>query len=145
MASRGFTLIELLVVLALLGLVLAVVSPLVPNALPGVALKGAAQDVAAGLRYARSLAVTENREVAFILDIEGRRYDIGGEARKHDLPGELALSLFTARSEQVSETTGKIRFFPDGSSTGGRVGLARGQQQYHVTVDWLTGRISIVD
>lgn len=58
---------------------------------------------------------------------------------------ELVLSLFAAKSEQVSETTGKIRFFPDGSFTGGRVGLARGQQKYHVTVDWLTGPISIVD
>lgn len=145
MASRGFTLIELLVVLALMGLVLAVASPLISNAFPGAELKGAARDIAAGLRSARSEAITRNAEVAFVLDVAEGRYAIGPEGKTRELPSELELSLLTARSEQSDETTGAIRFFPDGTSTGGGVGLARGTREYHVLVDWLTGRISIVE
>ena len=37
----------------------------------------------------------------------------------------------------------QIRFFPDGSATGGRVRLARDNRQYVVVVDWLTGSVSL--
>ena len=145
MSSRGFTLIELLVVLAVLTLVIAVAAPFFANALPGIELKGAARDVAAGLRSARGQAVRNNREAAFTLDVAARRFAVSGRDQVRELPDELDISFVTARSERLDETTGVIRFFPDGSSTGGRVSLARGARKYHVDVDWLTGRISIRD
>jgi general secretion pathway protein H len=43
----------------------------------------------------------------------------------------------------VSESIGQIRFFPDGSATGGRIGLTLGAQQVEVVVDWLTGLVSV--
>jgi type II secretion system protein H len=79
--SRGFTLIELMVVLAVLALLLTVAVPFFPKALPGAEIKGAARELAAGLRTARSRAITLNREVGFTLDVEGRR---GGTARRDD-------------------------------------------------------------
>ncbi len=145
MSSRGFTLIELLVVLAVLTLLLAVAAPFFSNALPGIELKSAARDVAAGLRSARSQAITRNREAVFTLDVAARRFAVSGRQQIRRLPAELDISFVTARSERLDEATGVIRFFPDGSSTGGRVSLARGAREYHVDVDWLTGRISIRD
>ena len=41
--------------------------------------------------------------------------------------------------------TVSIRFFPDGSSTGGHISLIEGKTEYRVNVDWLTGRIAIED
>lgn len=145
MASRGFTLIELLVVLAVMGLVIALAAPLLSTALPGTELKAAAREVAAGLRYARSQAITRNAEVEFIVDVADGRYQVSGEKEVRDLPAELEISLGTARSEQLDPTTGAIRFFPDGTSTGGHIRLARGERAYRVTVEWLTGRVAIVD
>jgi general secretion pathway protein H len=58
---------------------------------------------------------------------------------------ELELKLFTAQTEAVSERKGAIRFYPDGSSTGGRITVASGERKYLVDVDWLTGRVSIGD
>ena len=98
MASRGFTLIELLVVLALMALVVVVASPLISTAFPGVELKGAARDLSAGLRYARSQAITRNAEVEFVLDVATGRFTIGGEKEIGDLPSGLDISLVTARS-----------------------------------------------
>ncbi|TCV91049.1 hypothetical protein EC912_1171, partial [Luteibacter rhizovicinus] len=49
-----------------------------------------------------------------------------------------------AQEDRVNATTGRIRFFPDGSSTGGRVTLGRGTREWHVNVGWLTGAVSVV-
>jgi general secretion pathway protein H len=43
----------------------------------------------------------------------------------------------------LGPSVGSIRFFPDGSSTGGGVLLESDQAGYDVLVDWLTGGISI--
>jgi len=47
------------------------------------------------------------------------------------------------RQESPNDDTGGIRFFPDGSSTGGRISVARGQRTLVVEVDWLLGRVSV--
>jgi general secretion pathway protein H len=141
MTSRGFTLVELLVVLAVMALVLMVAGPMVSNALPGAQLKTAARDLAAGLRYTRNRAISTNRSTAFLLDTEARRYRVEGEPEVRTLPAEFAVSILTARSELEDARTGRIRFFPDGSSTGGEITLSNGARTYRVTVDWLMGRI----
>jgi len=115
------------------------------NALPGVALRGAARTLGADLREARSHAIARNREIALTLDLSSRRYAIDGDAKTRELPQDLDIALRTATSELDGNTRGSIRFFPDGSSTGGRIKLSRGESTYYVTVDWLTGRISVVD
>jgi general secretion pathway protein H len=38
-----------------------------------------------------------------------------------------------------------VRFFPDGGSNGGRITLAAGDRKYDVDVDWLTGRVAILE
>ena len=45
----------------------------------------------------------------------------------------------------MSERQGSIRFFPDGGSNGGRITVASGERKYEVDVDWLTGRVAILD
>ena len=44
-----------------------------------------------------------------------------------------------------SEARGAIRFFPDGSSTGGRITLSTDRLAYLVDVDWLTGKIHLLE
>jgi general secretion pathway protein H len=142
--AGGFTLLELLVVLTLLSLLLIALPPVITSG-GGVGLKAAARDVAAGLRRAQGRAVATNREVAFVLDLNARRFRIGGEGEAKPLPDDLTLRLYTARSELVDAATGAIRFYPDGSSTGGEIALGSDTRAYHVAVDWLTGRVSIRD
>ncbi len=145
MPPRGFTLIELIVVLAIMALMLVIAAPYASNALPGVTLTSAAHDVAAGPRTARSLAISRNREVAFTLDVAAHRFTVDHGRAMRSLDEALDITLETARSELDDETVGTIRFFSDGSSPGGRVTLALGERDYHIDVDWLTGRVSIRD
>ncbi len=145
MNSRGFTLLELLVVLAIMTLAITLVAPLVSSAMPGVAIKSAARELTAGLRLARSRAIAQNREIVFRLDVQGRRYTVGMRGKVRELPDDIDISFLTARSEQFSDSAANVRFFPDGGSTGGRIRLSHGKREFTVLVDWLTGRISVVE
>lgn len=142
---RGFTLLELLVVLGLATLLLAIAPPLITAAVPGVELKAAARRVAAGLRLAREESIRAGRDVAFILDVEERQFEIGAGYRTGRLPEGIELKLEAAQSEMLSEQAGGVRFFPDGSSTGGRIVLHRDERGYQVGVQWLTGRIRMAE
>ena len=143
--AAGVTMIELLVVLSLMGLMAAMAVPMLSGGVSGSELKGAAREVAAGLRFARSDAVATRRETRLVFDLEQRTFRIDRDARLHALPKKVELKLFTAQSDIADEKTGAIRFYPDGGSNGGRVTIAAGERKYEVDVDWLTGRVAILD
>jgi len=140
---QGFTLLELLVVLAIMVLVVSVAPPLLSAAFPGVQLKAAARQTAAGLRMAREEAIRNGRAAVFTLDVADHSFTVQGGFRTVALPSGLKLKLIAARSEMHGDQSGSIRFFPDGSSTGGRVILSRNDSGYQVGVEWLTGRIRL--
>lgn len=141
----GFTLVELLVVLSILGVLLALAPAAFNRILPGLELKTAAREMAATLREARGLAIRDNLEVAVVVDTETGRYGLAGRQASESLDEEIAVTLHTAVSERIDETRGRIRFYPDGTATGGGVTLRRGTKSYDVLVDWLTGRVQVVE
>ena len=69
----------------------------------------------------------------------------GMELRLHTMPEGIELKLFTAQRDLTSDQVGAVRFFPDGGSTGGRITLAAGDRKFDVDIDWLTGRVSILE
>lgn len=139
--ESGFTLIEVLVVLVILALAMAVVVPAIGKGVGG-SLDDAARDVQLALRKARSEAVMAQRSTAVLLDVEAKKFRLERSARQVSLPESIALNARVAESELKDGVAG-IRFFPDGSSTGGAFSLARGDSHMSVNVDWLTGRVSI--
>lgn len=140
--SRGFTLIEILVVLVILALTLALVVPAVSSGL-GASLESASRDLHTGLRKARSQAINQQRSTVFVLDLHAYKFGIGA-----DLAGQLSrdfeLHARAAQREMGHKRAG-IRFYPDGSSSGGRLGLSQGEDYIWLEVDWLTGRVSRVE
>lgn len=140
----GFTLLELLAVLLILALMAVFVVPSLGGG-AAVEIKSAALSLAAGLRQTRNQALNDNRAAILALDVDKREFQLPGEQRVRKLPTRIDISLFTARSEQLGEHRGAIRFFPDGSSTGGRITLSTKGMRYLVDVDWLTGRISVIE
>jgi general secretion pathway protein H len=140
----GFTLLELVVVLFILGLAYALAGPMLGDNMSGLDMKAAARQLAAGLRKARSVAVTERTEAILTLDVAGRKFSVTSDAKIYDLPKKLDYALFTADSEVSQEKIGNIRFFPDGSSTGGRITVSVGETHQTVDVDWVTGRVHIL-
>jgi general secretion pathway protein H len=143
--QRGFTLLELLVVLVIAVLLVALVPPLLSGLSGGTELRGAARQLAAGLRFARNEAVTHQREAVLTLDLVRHRFAVTGDPREIALPDSLSFHLYTAQSELFDQATGNIRFFPDGSSTGGAITVSGPKLAYRVNVDWLTGAVAIVE
>jgi len=62
-SSSGLTLMELILVLAVIGILLAIASPLIAQFSSGYKLRGAAREVASDLQFARLLAVKENKDI----------------------------------------------------------------------------------
>jgi general secretion pathway protein H len=132
----------LLVVLAVLALLMTAVPSLFSAAFPGMEMKSAARRTVSTLRLARESAIRRGTDMALLVDIGARQLDLQGY-RSLKLPSRLTVQLEAADQEMLDDQRGAIRFFPDGSSTGGRIILANGGHGYQVGVTWLTGRIEM--
>ena len=141
-AAPGFTLVELLVVMAIAAVVMTALPTLFSAAFPGLEMKSAARRTAATLRLARESAIRRGEETVVLIDLEQHRLTLEGY-RALSLPDRLSIQLDAAARELIDAQHGTIRFFPDGSSTGGRLVLAHNGHGYQVGVAWLTGRIEL--
>lgn len=140
--SRGFTLVEIVVVIGLIGLLFAVISVSVGDGLQGAKVRAASRDLAAALRYTRTQAIVKRESQALTLNVDARSYTAPGRPAV-ELPKQMTMKLLTAASEQVDEGVGSIRFFADGSSTGGHIDLEREQAVWGIDIAWLTGEVTL--
>lgn len=140
-SHRGFSLIEVLMVVGLMAIALALFSGVVGGGLDGMRLRNAAKEVAAQLRYARSMAISSGEATAFALDVDSAHWTSG--RREGDLAGKPTLEVMTAAQEQVEAGVARVHFFPDGSSTGANITLSKGSARWLVEVRWLTGEVRL--
>lgn len=141
--EQGFTLVELLVFLALTALAAALVAPQFDRTNRGIAIRTAALDLAAQLRATRAAAIADNMEKALTLDLAGRHFWPDGHAHPRTMPQNLTLELAIPASDRLGPDSGRLRFFPDGASNGGRITLKDGNRFAVVIVDWMTGNARI--
>jgi general secretion pathway protein H len=80
--------------------------------------------------------------VRFAVDIPLHSYSIESE-RPVALPRSVSIAMTAVSNETAGSRLAAIRFYPDGSATGGQIDLAAGQRVAHIGVDWLTGRVSV--
>lgn len=141
-SHAGFTLIEVIVAFAIAGLLLAVVPLALGKAVEGMRYRGLVGDIVGDLRSARTRAMLSGREVRFEIDLPARRLGVGERAR--EVPDGLTLDAILAESEIESPGKGAIRFYPDGSATGGSISVVRESSGsgVRVRVDWMLGRVS---
>lgn len=142
MDAAGFTLVELLVGL----LVAALLAIMLPASLwrpdDATTVAKAAAEIEATLRRARAAAIAGNRPAVATFDLRTGRYAVDAAAPKALGPA-LTLRMRAANAEILDEGTARIRFHPDGSSSGGRITITGGTSSSHISIDWLTGRVSL--
>jgi general secretion pathway protein H len=132
--NSGFTLIELLVTLALTGLLLALVPPLLDKGGDRARLDHDRRQLTAQLRLARSVAIAGDRTEDLLIDAGLRRFGLD----KTDLSFSKDVSVAV---EGSTGEAGLIRFFPDGSSSGALIRLSNRAGETALAVDWLTGAV----
>ena len=141
-ANKGFTLIELLVVMVIGGIMISAVASSIGSGNKSTVIKGAAREVSSALRYARGHAMTHRKESIFELNLENNYYQLTGKDKTYKLAKDIEITLDIAQS-QIQDSRGAIRFFPDGSSTGGRITLEIEENKRQLDVNWLTGQVEI--
>ena len=142
--SGGFTLIELIAVIVLLAIVLAVSTLSLSKSLASAKVRSASKDLVAALRYTRGQAIVKGKPQVLKLDLDANSYIAPGK-KAVSLPKDMVLRLTTAETEQTGANAGGIRFFADGSSTGGHISVLMGQREWRINVAWLTGEIALDD
>lgn len=135
----GFTLIELLVVISILALLLIGASDAVSAGLPGLRLRAATRILADDLRATRRAALLQQHEAALLMSIGS--YVSGADGRRQALPNGAQLHLAGAGGAVARDD--RVRFFADGSSSGGRIELRLGGARGAIAIDWLTGRVQV--
>lgn len=150
--AAGFTLLELLVVLTIAGLLVALVPPVISAAVPGARLKVVTRDFAMTLRQARSLAITRGKETDVVIATEPPQYVVaGGDPFKlsDDIDMDVRVGAFVAATQLstfadvLPRDKFTLRFYPDGSASGGEIRISQGPYAYRVDIDWLIGSVSI--
>ena len=140
--GRGFTLIELVVALAVAGLLLAVVPLSLQRAHETAEYRATVRHMLAGLKSARHEAMRSGRVTAFAVDLEQRRFGVEDRLER-GIADALEVSLVVAEQDIDARGSGRIRFYPDGSATGGSIDLLRPSGDgVRLRVDWLLGSIS---
>lgn len=136
----GFTLIELVVALSIALLVMAAAPLAVARAYDSMQYRATVKHFIVGLKLARNEAMRSGHGTAFNVNIEARRFGIGQQLND-EIPEKLAVRMMVADKE-LSQQQGGVRFFPDGSSTGGAFEIVRSSGGgIRIEVDWLLGRL----
>ncbi|MHC1480702.1 GspH/FimT family protein [Frateuria aurantia] len=139
-SGAGFTLLETLLVVLLLGLMATLTAVSVQRGLVGARGQAAAVELVSALRRTRMQAMMAGRAVDFQLELAAPDYRIGtGEIQRLPPGLELAIRYAHDLTPLSTGTMGVIRFFPDGSSSGGRITVRQGGRQWQLDVSWLTG------
>jgi len=143
--QQGYSLLEVIVVIVIIGLSYSLLPKMVFSGVSGAELRSNVRAVATGLRLTRDAAINTRREAVMTLDLESREFTVPNDTKTHKLHDKLEVKLYTSQADLITEKVGTIRFYPDGSSNGGRVTVSAGGRAFEVDVDWLTGRVSIKD
>lgn len=139
--GRGFTLVELLVALSIGVIALGAAPFAVSRAYETMEYRATVKRVIAGVKLARLEAMRTGHSVAFTVDLDERRFGLQ-QRLDEEFSERLKMRLVVADVE-IDGARGGIRFYPDGSATGGTLEILRPSGDgVSISVDWLIGRIS---
>ncbi len=107
-------------------------------------LDATAQRIAAGLRDTRTRAMASGEPQWFSVDLRARTFAAPGrDPRK--LPDGATIKVTSAAQDTRQAGNARIRYFPDGSSSGGNIVLSGDRRSIRIDVDWLTGAATVRD
>lgn len=138
-AGRGsteaaFTILELLVVMVIIGLMAVLALPALSRSLDTVRLDGAARGLAAAGRKARSEAMASRTPRWLVVDPAKERYWLSGapdekagpaEDEVRAVPPVVDIIGFMRTDGRAVDGIVRVRFDPNGSSSGGTIRMER--------------------
>ena len=142
--QRGVILLDMVIAMALLALLMLLVLPMLPQGTSAARLGAYASEVAAVLKIDRSAAARAGGEVATRLNLAERKVLSGSSRRAVSLPEDVTLDVVASDACRTTAGELAIVFAADGRTCGAVITLARGNLNWRVRVNWLTGFIDVV-
>jgi MSHA pilin protein MshC len=103
----GFTLVELMIVVVILGIAAMIAVPMVSSA-ADIQVRSAANQIAAHLDYAKSMAITHQQRYSVVFDVSNESYqvqDAGGTPIDHPVnPGDFVVNFSNTELDKVDIT-----------------------------------------
>ncbi|NOR69138.1 MAG: prepilin-type N-terminal cleavage/methylation domain-containing protein [Methylomarinum sp.] len=143
--AQGFTLIELTVVLLIVVLGFSVIGINISSGNQSSQLKAVTRDLASALRYARGQALISHDEITVAINLAENTYQVSSREKRYHFSDEIEVTLVIAQDEFKDDEVGQLRFYADGSSSGGRITLEWGDLINKIDVNWLSGKVEITD
>lgn len=142
--QKGFTLIEIILVMVLIAIMVGLASSAMFASIKKAKLRAVSKDLVSAIRYTRGQAVIKHEDKTITFDVKNKTYQ-APRKKMVQIPDEVEIFVYTADSEIADDSKGSIRFFSDGSSTGGWVKLVKDRKIWKINVNWLTGEIKMID
>ena len=137
--NDGFTMLELLLAIAIVAMVTALAVPSSIGFYESIQRREAVRSALRIFNGAREQALSSGRYQDVMVRPQTNR--IWSSRDSQTLSSALQLKVHGAAELNFSDT-GVIRFYPDGSSSGGGIDIARaGGSGTRISVDWLMGRV----
>lgn len=131
-----------MVAFAIAALVVGLATPGAMRLYDSMQYRSAVGDITAALATARYSAITSGQPTDVTLIPEQREYRVSNQRNK-SLPGAVSLTAITAAELSDDERVAVIRFYPDGSSSGGNLAIQRANGAgIRLDIDWLLGRVT---
>jgi len=141
--ESGITLLEMIVVLAIISISLIIVAPNFKTSNRNATSQHKVKEIITLISDTRNQAIRKNKESVFFIDIENKQYWSSSAVLKKNIPTYFEIKILAADKEYLDEVTGGIRFYPDGSSTGGTISLKGNNEIQQINIDWLTGHTKL--
>jgi general secretion pathway protein H len=143
-SHKGFSLLEILVVMVFIAVIAGFVTSSMTKSLRKTKIRAVSKNLLSALRYTRGQAIVKHEQKIITFNVKEKTYK-APRKKTVQIPDEIDINVFTADSDVVDESTGSIRFFSDGSSTGGWVKLTYREKIWQINVNWLTGEITMIE
>jgi general secretion pathway protein H len=132
----------MMVALAIAGLLVGLAAPITARLYDSMIYRSAVSDLVSGLAAARYKAIQSGSPVDLVMEPDARRFRLAQQEWK-SLPEALRFSMVAAQELSPETGQGAIRFYPDGSASGGSIEILRPTGAgVALEVDWLMGSVA---
>lgn len=138
-ADNGYTLLEMIAVLTILAITTAVAVPHFSGTIKHERLNQLGLRIARIMATARAQAIDQSRPADVVVDLR-RRTIYAADGQTYALPNEISVQVVADRFGGAGQHGEAIRFYPDGSASGGRITLAATGETGNLDINWITGR-----